>query len=159
MMSNLAKIAFLFYSDIFEENMVESMWAEIIDEQQGVYKLDNIPFYATLVACGDVIKAEYDKNEERLIYKETIKASGNSVIQVVVLEPHFARIEEIRRMFKLQECTSERANDSYFVLEIPCEINYKPIQEQLYGLEEEEVLVFAEACLSVKHSQDLVILN
>ncbi len=159
MMSNLAKIAFLFYSDIFEENMVETMWAEIIDEQQGVYKLDNISFYATLVACGDVIKAEYDKNEERLIYKETIKASGNSVIQVLVLEPHFARIEEIRRMFKLQECTSERANDSYFVLEIPFEINYKPIQHQLYGLEEEEVLVFAEACLSVKHNQDFVILN
>ena len=51
------KILFRFYSNILEEWSVETMWAEIIDAANGLYKLDNIPFYAPLLASEDIRSA------------------------------------------------------------------------------------------------------
>jgi hypothetical protein len=41
---NNVKILFRFYSDVLDEETVETMWASIIDKNKGLYKLDNIPF-------------------------------------------------------------------------------------------------------------------
>lgn len=38
------KILFRYYSDLLEDMVVETMWAEIIDLEKGYFKLDNIPF-------------------------------------------------------------------------------------------------------------------
>lgn len=44
MNNNSKKITFKYYSSLLEEITVETMWAEIIDEKKGIYRLDNIPF-------------------------------------------------------------------------------------------------------------------
>jgi hypothetical protein len=41
---NYVKILFRFYSDVLEEETVETMWAVIMDQEKGLYKLDSIPF-------------------------------------------------------------------------------------------------------------------
>lgn len=51
---NNVKILFQFHSDIFDEEMVETMWATTVDKDKRLYKLDNIPFYAPLVASDDM---------------------------------------------------------------------------------------------------------
>lgn len=38
------KILFKYYSDYLDEVVSETMWAEIIDLEKGLFKLDNIPF-------------------------------------------------------------------------------------------------------------------
>ncbi len=53
------------------------MWAEIIDESSGQYKIDNIPFFAA-IAPGDIVFAEFDETEQFLTYRETVEYSGNS---------------------------------------------------------------------------------
>ena len=67
-----AKILFRYHSDILDEVVVETMWSEIIDNEKGIYKLDNIPFYGPLIATDDVFHAKYDENEEAIVYRETI---------------------------------------------------------------------------------------
>jgi hypothetical protein len=62
-MSNQVKILFRFYSAVLDEWTVETMWAEIVDAEEGHYKLDSIPFYVPLVASDDVIRAAYDDAE------------------------------------------------------------------------------------------------
>ena len=144
------KIVFRFHSDIFDEEMVETMWATIVDKEKGLFKLDNIPFYAPLVASDDIVFAEFDNREESLTYRKTIEFSGNSTIQVVLLDKTKV-INSIRETFKELGCISERVNDSYFSMEIPADVNYKPIKEKLDELELQEIIGYAEPCLSDRH--------
>jgi len=70
------KILFRFYSTVLEEWTVETMWAQIIDSDRGLYKIDNIPFYASITS-GDIVFAEYDNDEKMLTYRETVEYSDN----------------------------------------------------------------------------------
>ncbi len=63
---NYVKILFRYHSSVLDEWTVETMWAEIVDAEKGLYKLDNILFYGPLVATDDIVLAEYDDDEERL---------------------------------------------------------------------------------------------
>ena len=92
------KILFRFYSNIFDEEMVETMWCEEIDKENGIYKIDNIPFYAPLLASEDIIFAEFDESEQMLTYRDTKDFSGNSVIQIVIMNEK-TDINEIRSSF------------------------------------------------------------
>ena len=56
------KILCRFYSNVLDEWTVETMWAETIDKDKGLYKIDNIPFYAS-IASDDTVFAEYDDTE------------------------------------------------------------------------------------------------
>jgi len=80
------KILFRFRSDVLDKEMVETMWVTIVDKEKGLYKLDSIPFYAPLVASGDVVFAEFDEQEQMLTYRKTIEYSGNSIVQIVLMD-------------------------------------------------------------------------
>jgi hypothetical protein len=120
------KILFRYYSTVLDKWTVETMWAEIIDLEKGLYKLDSIPFYGPLVASEDIIFAEYDNDEESLTYRRTIENSGNSIVTVVIMG-NTCGINNIRDIFKNLGCISERANDTYFSMEILADKDYKPI--------------------------------
>lgn len=147
---NHVKILFRFYSETLEEWTVETMWAIIVDVNKGLYKLDNIPFYAPLVATHDIVFAEYDDTEERLTYRRTVEYSGNSTIHVVIMDKS-TDINTIRDIFNELGCTSERLNDGYFSMEIPAGLLYNPIKKKLEELENGEIISYAESCLSSQH--------
>lgn len=69
------KILFQFYSNLLDEETVETMWAVVIAKEKGLCKLDNIPFYAPNVAADDIIYAEFDGDQERL----NLQTHGGSV--------------------------------------------------------------------------------
>ncbi len=147
------KILFRFYSDVLEEWTVEAMWANIVDSDKGLYKLDSIPFYAPLVASDDIVFAEYDDTEEMLTYRKTVEHSGNSTVQVVIRD-NTVDINSIRDIFKNLGCISERVNDAYFSMEVLYDTFYKPIKQKLTELEEQETIGYAEPCLSDKHKNE-----
>ena len=149
---NYVKILFRFYSDALGEETVETMWATIVDKDKGFYKLDSIPFYAPLIASEDVVFAEFDKQEEMLTYRKTIEYSGNSTIQVVLMDKSKG-ISSIREVFEKLGCISEKVNDGYFSMEIPALVDYKPIKQKLDNLENKEIIGYAEPCLSGGHRQ------
>jgi hypothetical protein len=137
---NNVKILFRYHSSVLDEWTVENMWAEIIDAQKGLYKLDCIPFYGPLVASDDIIFAEYDDVEERLTYRRTVENSGNSIVTVVIMDKTI-NINDIREIFKELGCLSERVNDAYFSMEILADKNYLPIKQKLMELEENGTIV------------------
>ena len=147
------KILTKYFSDVLDEMVVETLWAEVIDEEKGWYKIDNIPFYGAEFSCGDVVLAEYDEEEMCLVYKKVVEYSGNSTVQVVVFEDGFD-IESLREEFNELGFSSEKAGSSYFVLEIPFEKNYNIIYTKLLALQNKGLLEFAEPILSEKHFKE-----
>ena len=144
---NSVKILFRYYSSVLDKWTVETMWADVVDADKGLYKLDSIPFYGPLVASDDIIFAEYDEDEETLTYRETIENSGNSIVTVVIMDKT-CDVNTIRDIFKDMDCLSERVNDAYFSMEILADKNYKPIKQKLTELEDEGIIGYAEPCLS-----------
>jgi len=147
---NYVKILFRFHSDISDEEMVETMWATIVDKDKGLYKLDNIPFYAPLVASDDIVFAEFDEQEQMLTYRKTENYSGNSTVQVVLMDKSL-NINSIRDMFEKLGCVSEKVNEGYFSMEIPASVDYKPVKLKLDEMEAKEIIGYAEPCLSADH--------
>ena len=149
------KILFKYYSNVLDEITVERLWAEVVDKENGVYKLDSIPFYGPFIATDDEFYAEFDEDEQTLVYRRTIKYSGNSVVLVVIMQDGFDK-EIIRNQLKQLNCLSEGMNDSYFSVEILNDVNYAKIVEILDEYEEEGIIEYAEPCLSGKHQNDLI---
>ncbi|MFH7001430.1 DUF4265 domain-containing protein [Flavobacterium bizetiae] len=149
------KILFKYYSTYLEEIVSETMWAEIIDLEKGYFKLDNIPFFGPLIATDDIFRAEYDENEKVFMHKETIENSGNSIVQVLVLEEGFDK-EIIREKLKTINCISEVLNDTFFAVEIVRNTDYSLVKSILDEYESLAVIEFAEPCLSDKHRTDLL---
>ncbi len=148
--ANYTKILFRFYSDILDEWTVETMWAEIMDAEKSLYKLDSIPFYAPSIASDDIVFAEYDESEKMLTYRDTFEYSGNSTIHVVIIDKS-ADINSVRDNFKELGCVSERLNHGYFAMEIPASEDYGPIKKKLDDLKNCGMIDYAESCLSDKH--------
>ncbi|MBF4464478.1 DUF4265 domain-containing protein [Flavobacterium sp. LC2016-12] len=149
------KILFRYYSDLLEDTVVETMWGEIIDLEKGYFKLDNIPFFGPLIATDDIFFAEFDEDEQTLVYRETIEISGNSIVQVVILEKGFDK-EIIREKLKEVNCESEGMNETLFAVEITREVDYFVVKSILNEYVELSVIDFAEPCLSEKHRADLL---
>jgi hypothetical protein len=147
---NFVKIQFRFYSDVLEQDTVETMWAEIMDEPSGIYILDSIPFYAPNLASGDVISAAYDEQEKILVYKETISCSGNSTVQVVMMD-QTVPTNDLRDIFKKLGCITEKFKEGYFVIEVPADVNYSPVRAKLNELTKAGIIDYAEPCLSGEH--------
>ena len=147
-----AKILFRFFSNVLDEWTVETMWAEIVDEKKGLYKLDNIPLYAPL-ASGDIVFAEFDENEKFLTYRKTIKFSDNSTVQVIILDKSI-KANEIRKIFSELGCISEKQSEKYFAMEIPYNKEYSLIRQKLIELEENKIISYAESVLSETHQYE-----
>ena len=149
------KILFRYYSDLLEDTVVETMWAEIIDLEKGYFKLDNIPFFGPLIATDDIFFAEFDEDEQKLVYRKTIEISGNSIVQVVILEKGFDK-QIIRDKLMEVNCESEGLNETLFAVEITLEVDYSVVKSVLNEYVELSVIDFAEPCLSEKHRADLL---
>lgn len=144
------KILLEFHSNVLEHWVVETVWASVVDKEKGLYKIDTIPFYAS-IAPDDIVFAEYDETEKMLIYRKTISYSANSIIQVVVMDELMAA-DEIRTIFNSWDCKSEKLNEGYFVMEILGDKDYTPIRQKLIELEGSGIIAYAEPVLSERHA-------
>ncbi len=61
---------------------VESVWAQ--RSQDGLFVLDNIPFFARQATLGDAIEVVYE--DDAPYYTSTLQPSGNSLIRVVMFD-------------------------------------------------------------------------
>lgn len=149
-----AKVLFRYHSNVLDEMTVETMWAIKIDEKNGIYKLDSIPFYGPLIATDDEFFAEFDESEQMLTYRKTTKYSGNSIVLVSVIQEGYNK-EIIRDDFRSMNCPSEGLNKIYFSMEIPVSTDYSKIKIKLDEYANQRVLEYAEPCLSEKHRNEI----
>lgn len=144
------KILFRFYSDILEQDTVETLWAVPVEGETNHYRIDSIPFYASMVAPDDVVIAEYDDMEEMLTFQEVIKRSGNSIIWVVMVDEE-SDIEEVQEAFYALDCDSEALGDKYFAMEVKADANYLKIRDLLNQYRSAGIIDYAEPNLSEQH--------
>jgi len=149
---NRVKILFRFYSDLLEEEMVETVWATVVDEKNNFYKIDNIPFYIPDIASDDVIRAKFNKEENLLVFEEVVEYSGNSLIRVIIVGE--VEINIIRDYFKKLDCASERKGNKYLVIEVPKKVDYSRIKIELEKLARTEKIDYAEAVLAENHQYE-----
>lgn len=149
-----AKVLFRYHSRVLDQITVETMWAIKVDEKNGIYKLDNIPFYAPPIATDDEFFAEYDESEQMLTYRKTTQQSGNSIVLISMMNKEINK-ETIREEFNTLNCASEGLNEFYFSMEILASTDYSLIKKKLIDYEQQEVFDYMEAFLSEKHKKDL----
>lgn len=149
-----AQVLFKYHSSVLDKTVSETMWADVIDKEKGVFKLDNIPFYGPPIAREDVFIAEYQKEEQALVYNRTIESSGNSIVLVVILREGIDK-ELFRKTFADLNCPSEGVSDNFFSMEIKKDTDYTSIKRLLHKMEAQQVLSYAEPCLSAKHKRDI----
>jgi hypothetical protein len=97
----------------------EGLWA--IDLGGGLYRIDNIPFYARDLALGDVVAALC--GDEGLIYQRRVAASGHSTLRVLVFED--GQAQPIRSELAALGCATELSQRAdFFSVDVPAHVDY-----------------------------------
>jgi Domain of unknown function (DUF4265) len=148
--SQSVKILFRFQSELLDQEVSEIVRAETVSLDMGTFKIQDIPFYTPYIATGDIVSAEYDDVEGMLAYRETIVASGNSTIWVVITIDSMS-IEEVQERFLELECDSEEVSERFFAMEVKAATNYLRVRDALNKLKSEGIIDYAEPCLSAAH--------
>jgi Domain of unknown function (DUF4265) len=143
-------ILFRFQSEVLDQEVIEIMRAETVKLEMGKFKILDIPFYTPGIATDDIIHAEYDDSEEMLAYRETLTASGNSTVWIVITNED-TPIEEIQEIFLEMDCDSEEVSERFFAMEVKSTTNYLRVRDMLNKLKSEGIIDFAEPCLSDEH--------
>ena len=148
------KILFSFFSPILKKEMVETLWAKKLNEEEGLFKIDSIPFYLHGLATDDIVYAEFDEQESMLRYGRTVRPSGNSIVWVTITDKKCS-IQYLRSQLSKCGCSSEALGDKYFSIEVVASAKYSAIRDYLMQLKSVGLIDFKEACISSKHKADL----
>lgn len=145
------KVRFEFYNSVLDREEVETLWADVLDEQESIYRLDNIPYFVTNFSDGDIVKA-IKMNDELPTVIELIEASGNSTLNIIFFENNdelcINRILNTLNDLGAEYEGMEQVIKGYYSINIPKNIDYKPIKDLL--THESEFLDYREASLAHK---------
>jgi hypothetical protein len=120
----------------------EDLWAEQVSNES--YRLDNAPFFAKGVACGDLVRVQRDGR--RLNYCEVLETQGHSTLRVIVFDVTLVR--ELRDRLLEMGCTTELSHVSRLIsVDVPPKAALQPIIDMLALGEEEGKWEYEEAAL------------
>ena len=123
----------------------ESIWCDKVGDD---FVVDNIPFIARNISLGDTVKAEYDK-EDGVYYFEDFEAeSGNTTLRIRFED--VGEIENIRQLLNDNYgCETEVLLQRKLVaVNVPKDIQYRPIKDFLDNGEKEGKWAYEESCLA-----------
>jgi len=140
--NKMRKKVTLVYKNLAGEIGEETIWAEPVDE--GYYKVDNIPFFATNLAYNDIISVE-DENGV-LYFNNLIKASGHSTLQIVFFEK--SKENDVLKRLEEMGCEWEgMQGGGYYAVDVPPDKDYNAIIKMLDVKHQNSVLDYKEACV------------
>ena len=124
----LAKIV-LRHKDGDDEH-VETPWAKEVGEN--LYELDNLPWYAYGVSCGDIVEATSDTNELPE-FRRVVRKSGNRTVRVVLEPPanESPASKAILDRLVAMGCGYEGINHSHIAVNIPPAVDLDEVREFL----------------------------
>ncbi len=131
-----AKVLFrVSHDDDSDSANVETLWAWNLGDDR--YKLDNLPYFAYSVSCGDIVYAPYDKVEGFPTFQQVLEKSGNRTIRVSfdpALEDGNDADKTIKGLVNLG-CEYEGLNRGYIVLNIGPQADFEKISDFLINSE------------------------
>jgi hypothetical protein len=118
------------------------MWALEHDER---YEIDNIPFYVTSLAMGDLVAVRRDENG-LLWFTEVTQSGGHTTIQILFADAQ--DVASFRAQLDQMGCSSEQSDISELIaVDIPPAVKYEKIKSMLDEGEREGRFEYQEACL------------
>lgn len=122
----------------------ENLWAIALSD--GSYRVDSVPFYVTLVSCGDVVAASHVDGQ--LTFRKFLAAGGHSTLRVIAYDVD--RVAELRSKLSGLGCATELSNvPSFFSVDVPAEVNFSAVMAFLKRFAGQGVLDYEEA--SIQH--------
>lgn len=143
--SSIHEKIFFEYDDIEGNPGIESLWA--ISRGDNQFSINNIPFYVSGYAVGDIVLVEY---RDGVPYVQSlVEESGHSTIQIIFFDiKHVAWARTYLRNF---DCESEVSQyPTYISVDVPFNVDYAFIKDYLKKGEDEGKWSFKEACLAHK---------
>lgn len=121
----------------------ETLWAIKVGE--GLFKIDNIPFFVTEIAVGDVVSAE--REDGMLRYKEVVQPSGHSTYRVIVY--NHDEVSAVHGTFKQMGCSTEQSHlRGLIAIDVPPSIARDELKRVLEAGREQDRWDYEEACLA-----------
>jgi hypothetical protein len=121
----------------------ETLWAIKVGE--GLYKIDNIPFFATGIAVNDIVSAEPEAG--MLLYKEVVHPSEHSTFRVVVYQHD--EVPEVHGLFKQLGCSTEQSHlPGLIAIDVPPSVSWEELKRVLDAGREQDRWDYEEACLA-----------
>jgi hypothetical protein len=120
----------------------ENLWAVPVGE--GLFRIDNIPFFAHSIALGDIVAASPEQGLLR--FKEVVQPSGHSTVRLILYDA--AEVPKVREHFKQLGCESERSHiPGLIAFDVPPSVSWAVIQRELEAGYVQERWDYEEACL------------
>jgi hypothetical protein len=121
----------------------ESVWALPLEE--GLFQIDNIPFFVTGIALGDVVSAISDGDELR--FQEVVRPSGHSTLRLIIYDK--SEVPTVRKLLEERGCTSEGSHIPGLIsVDVPPSVSLAALRAMLDEGEAQERWGYEEACLA-----------
>jgi len=128
--------------DGYPPNKFESLWAKVIND--GVYQVDNIPFFVKGLSESDLVAAE--KKNGELMFSKVLNKSGNTTIRVLPYKKE--DIKDIREKLSTFGCDTELMGDYGLIsVSVPSNADYEAISKYLLEAENRGLLGYEESAL------------
>jgi len=103
----------------------EELWTIPLGE--GLYRVENIPFFARGIARGDIVSAAVDN--EDLIFQEVAEQSGHSTIRLIIYNEY--AVPAIIERFLNQGCDAETTFNKLVALDVPPDVSLEAVKAKL----------------------------
>ncbi len=140
-MDSRIKIGFRFENSDGESE-IETMW---VKESVDGYVIDNIPFYATELALGDIVAA-MPEVDGLLVFTKLVRPSRHSTVRLLFQD--VKNVAPIREQLRKMGCHSELSDLPILVaVDIPPEIDFQVVKSFFDSGEKSGIFEYEEACL------------
>ena len=120
----------------------ESLWATPTDD--GLYRLDNIPFFAHGVAFADLVSAEAG-SEGTLCFTRVTQPSGHATLRVIVFDS--ADALPLRGDLESLGCDTEQSHvPNLFAIDVPPQVSMEDVRRLLNVPGASERWEYEESC-------------
>lgn len=120
----------------------ESLW--VIPLGEGLFQVDNTPFFAWDLALGDVVAAAPEESVWR--FRQVVRRSGHATLRLLIYD--VAEVPAVIERFSALGCLSERSHIPGLVaLDLPPSTPWAEVKRLLLEGEAAERWSYEEACL------------
>jgi hypothetical protein len=122
----------------------ESLWAKVMGD--GLYEIDNIPFYAYGINCRDVVRAIAKQADQKPQVEEVVRSGGHKTLRFffakdLAVDAQQDTLDSLR----LLHVSFERADERYIAVDVPPSVDYAAVCSALAALEGSGLLEY-ETC-------------
>lgn len=143
--AEFVKVAFSLDSEDWHGTAIERLWAVRLGPYR--FRLDNVPFYAEGVACGDVVRAI--PRDGNLMVEEVVERNGHETCRIIFCDfelPLPRRLELLRPLVDLG-CRFEGTGQEVplYAIDVPPTVSYLAAKALLEAGVESGVWEFEES--------------